>query len=61
MALDPEMKLNKYGKGKELKMEDMTSKEFKTLLEMILLIIESCKTTEEAIEKIKGLDILKND
>ncbi len=42
-------------------MEDMTSKEFKTLLEMILLIIESCKTTEEAIEKIKGLDILKND
>ena len=41
--------------------EEMTSKEFKTLLEMVILIIESCKSTEEAIKKIKGLDIFKND
>lgn len=42
-------------------MEEMTSKEFKTLLEMVIMIAESCKSTEEVVDKIKSLDIFKND
>lgn len=38
---------------------EMTNTEFKTILEMIILIIEGSKTKEEALEKIKNLTILK--
>lgn len=42
-------------------MDEMTSKEFKTVLEMVIMIIEAASTKEEAVEKLKSLDILKND
>ena len=38
---------------------EMTNTEFKTILEMIILIIEGSITKEEALEKIKNLTILK--
>lgn len=37
----------------------MTNQEFKTFLEMVILILETSETKEEAIEKIKNLDIMK--
>lgn len=39
--------------------ENMTDREFKTIIEMIILIIEGSKTKEEALEKIKNLSINK--
>lgn len=37
-------------------MEDgMTDFQFKKLIEMVLMILESSKTKEEAVEKIKAL------
>lgn len=39
----------------------MTTLEFKTVLEMAVLIIESSKNKEEALEKIKNLSILKEN
>ncbi len=39
--------------------ENMTDKEFKTLIEMIIMIIESSKNKEEALEKLKNLSIFK--
>ncbi|GEM_PF-191348 len=41
--------------------EEMTNSEFKTLLEMVVLILEGSKTKEEALEKIKNLTILKDN
>lgn len=41
-------------------MEDMTRDEFKTIMEMVLMIIEGSKDKEEAIDKIKNLTILKD-
>ena len=41
--------------------EDMTNQELKTIFEMVILILEESASKEEAIEKIKSLDILKND
>ena len=38
---------------------EMTSDEFKTFIEMIIVIIESSKDKEEALEKIKNLTIVK--
>lgn len=38
---------------------EMTDKEFKTLIEMIIMIIESSKNKEEALEKLKNLSIFK--
>lgn len=38
--------------------ENMTDREFKTILEMIILIIEGSETKEEALEKIKSLTIV---
>lgn len=38
-------------------MEEMTSIEFKTLLEMVKMIIDSCKDIEEAKTKIDNLSI----
>ena len=39
----------------------MTTLEFKTVMEMVELIIESSKNKEEALEKIKNLSILKEN
>lgn len=39
--------------------EGMTNQEFKTILEMVVMIIESSESKDEAIEKIKNLDIMK--
>lgn len=39
--------------------ENMTDTEFKTIIEMIILIIEGSKTKEEALEKLKNLSINK--
>ena len=39
--------------------EEMTKAEFKTLMEMVVMIIEGSKDKEEALEKIKNLTILK--
>lgn len=39
--------------------EEMTDREFKTIIEMIILIIEGSTTKEEALEKIKNLSINK--
>lgn len=39
--------------------EEMTNQEFKTILEMILMILKSSKDLDEAIEKIESLDLLK--
>ena len=38
----------------------MTREEFKTIMEMVTMIIEGSKDKEEALEKIKSLTILKN-
>ena len=37
----------------------MTTLEFKTVMEMVVLIIESSKNKEDALKKIKNLSILK--
>lgn len=39
----------------------MTTLEFKTVMEMVVLIIENIKNKEEALEKIKNLSILKEN
>jgi len=39
--------------------ENMTTPEFKTLIEMVILILESSKNKEEALEKLKNLTIIK--
>lgn len=41
-------------------MEDMTNPEFKTILEMVIMIIEGSKDKEEALNKIKSLSILQD-
>ena len=41
-------------------MEEMTRDEFKTIMEMVLMIIEGSNDKEEAINKIKNLTILKD-
>lgn len=41
-------------------MEDMTREEFKTIMEMVRMIIEGSKDKEEALEKIDSLTILKD-
>lgn len=39
--------------------ENMTTPEFKTLIEMIIMILESSENKEEALEKLKNLTIMK--
>ena len=39
--------------------DEMTTLEFKSIMEMVVMIIESIKDKEEALEKIKNLSILK--
>lgn len=45
----------------EMEKEEMTKAEFKTLMEMVILILEGCKTKEEALEKLKNLSIFKEN
>ena len=40
--------------------EEMTNKEFKTIIEMIIMIIEKAETKEEALEKLRNLSIIKD-
>ena len=39
----------------------MTTLEFKTVMEMVVLIIESSKNKEEALENLKNLSIFKEN
>ena len=39
---------------------EMTTLEFKTLIEMIIMIVEKCKDKEEVLEKLMNLSIIKN-
>ena len=41
-------------------MEDMTRDEFKTIMEMVRMIVEGSKDKEEALRKIDSLTILKD-
>ena len=41
-------------------MEEMTREEFKTIMEMVRMIIEGSKDKEEALKKIDSLTILKD-
>lgn len=41
-------------------MEDMTRDEFKTIMEMVRMIVAGSKDKEEALEKIDSLTILKD-
>lgn len=38
---------------------EMTTQEFKTIIEMVIMIIESSKDKEEALEKLRSLSIIK--
>ena len=40
--------------------EEMTRDEFKTLMEMVIMIVEGSKDKAEALEKLKSLTILKS-
>ena len=40
-------------------MNEMTREEFKTIMEMVRMIIEGSKDKEEALQKIDSLTILK--
>ena len=40
---------------------NMTDKQFKTLMEMAALIIEGSSDKEEALKKIRNLEILKEE
>ena len=41
--------------------EEMTKVEFKTLMEMFILILEGSQTEEEALEKLKNLSVFKEN
>lgn len=41
-------------------MDEVTREEFKTIMEMVTMIIEGSKDKDEALEKIKSLTILKD-
>lgn len=41
-------------------MEEMTRDEFKTIMEMVRMIVEGSKDKEEALKKIDSLTILKD-
>ncbi len=40
-------------------MDIMTQQEFKTLIEMVIMIVGDSKDKEEAISKLKSLSIVK--
>ena len=39
----------------------MTDEQFAMVFKLIVTLIEQCETKEEAIEKIKQLDIMRNE
>ena len=41
--------------------EEMTKAEFKTLMEMVIMILEGSKTKEEALDKLKNLSIFEEN
>lgn len=41
-------------------MEDMTREEFKTIMEMVRMIVDGSKDKAEALKKIDSLTILKD-
>lgn len=41
--------------------DEMTKVEFKTLMEMVIMILEGSKTKEEALDKLKNLSIFKEN
>jgi len=43
-----------------MELEEMAVMDLKTILEMIIIILEGSKDKEEALDKIKNLSILKN-
>lgn len=40
---------------------EMTTLEFKTIIEMVISMVESSKDKEEALEKLKSLSIIKEN
>lgn len=40
--------------------EEMTTLEFKTIIEMVIEIIKSSKDKEDALKKLQNLSIMKN-
>lgn len=56
---DKQGKLDEYGgkcqEGKTMNEEVMTDFQFKSLLKMVLTILEDCNTVDEAKEKIETL------
>lgn len=40
--------------------EEMTKEEFKTIMEMVRMIIEGSENKQEALDKINSLTILQN-
>ena len=44
-----------------MEQENMTKDEFKTLMEMVVMIVEGSADKEEALQKIKSLEILKDN
>ena len=42
-------------------MENMTDKQFKTILEMATMIVESSEDKEVAVKKLQNLEIMKQD
>ena len=41
-------------------MDIMTQKEFKTLIEMVIMIVNDSKDKDDAINKLKSLSIVKD-
>ena len=41
-------------------MEEMTQSEFRTIMEMVIMIVNDAKDKQEAIEKLKSLSIVKD-
>ena len=39
---------------------DMSNMDLKTILEMVIIILEGSKTKDEALDKIKNLTIIKS-
>ena len=42
-----------------MEIDEMTSVEFKTIIELVIMILEKCETKEEALDKLKNLSIVK--
>jgi len=40
-------------------MDEMTNQQLETILEMAIMIVENSKDKEEAVQKLKNLEIMK--